>query len=366
VRRETALEKYLSLLARLKASDLHIKVGGPPVVRVAGRLRAIEAPEFTPQIMEELVGNILNDEQKSDLGAVGSVDLAYSIPDVGRFRLSVFRQRGSTCISARRVNTEVPKFEELRLPARIGELAQNTSGLIILAGITGSGKSTTLAAMIEHVNRTQRRHVITIEDPIEYLFVDKKSVVVQREVGIDVDNFASALRSVVRQDPDVILIGEMRDRETLQAALQAAETGHLVMGTLHSTTVSQTFNRILDLFDPAQYEMTRTTISRNLLAIICQKLLRCIKPGIDLVPAVEILVATPIVRKLIHKGEFAKIDDVVHSSSEEGMIDFNRSLASLLKQELVDAETALAVSPSPDALKMALKGIDVGEKGIVA
>ena len=366
MRKYSELEKLLHVLARLRGSDLHLKSHHPPIVRVGGKLRAVEMPELSPRAMEALIREILDEEKLAELERTGSADIALSIPEVGRYRLNIYRQRGSLTVAARRVNTEIPTLKELNLPESLYNLAEFERGLVILSGTTGSGKSTTLAAMIEHVNRTRREHVITIEDPIEYLFTDKKSVIAQREIGIDVDNFDSALKYVVRQDPDVILIGEMRDRETLQAALTAAETGHLVFGTLHSGTVGQCFGRILDLFDAIDHPQIRSGLSFNLQAIVCQQLLTSIQAGIERVPAVEILIATPIVRKLIREGEFAKLVDVVSVSGEEGMMDFNCSLAALVLGGFIDKNTALAASPMREALEMHLKGIDVSKKGIVS
>jgi len=366
LRKYSELEKLLHLLVRLKGSDLHLKSQHPPIVRTGGKLRAVEMPEVSAQGMETLAREILDEDKLAELERTGGADIALSIPEVGRFRLNVYRQRGSLTIAARRVNTEIPSLEELHLPGFLRTLAEFERGMVILSGTTGSGKSTTLAAMIEHINRTRREHIITIEDPIEYLFTDKKSVIAQREIGIDVDNFDSALKYVVRQDPDTILIGEMRDRDTIQAAMTAAETGHLVFGTLHSGTVVQVFGRILDLFESVDHPQIRNGLAFNLQAIVCQQLLTSTQPGTERVPALEILIATPIVRKLIRDGDFAKLLDVVSSSAEEGMMDFNFSLAGLVRDGFIDKNTALAASPMREALEMHLKGIDISKKGIVS
>jgi len=364
VRKYTELEKMLRLLDRLKGSDLLLKAQHPPIMRVGGKLRAVEISPLSATAMEALVAELLDDDKLAELNRTGSADLAHSLPEIGRYRLKIYRQRGTLSLAARRVNTDIPPFESLNLPGTMRKLAETERGLIVVAGVTGSGKSTTLAAMIEHINCTNRCHIITIEDPIEYLFTDRKAVIDQREIGIDVDNFQSALKYVVRQDPDVILIGEMRDRETFQAALTATETGHLVFGTLHSSTVSQTFGRMLDLFDVDEHEQVRSGLAFNLRAIVCQKLLRSIHPGVTRIPAVEILQVTPVVRKLIREGDFTKINDVVASSQEEEMVDFNTSLADLVHKGFIDKGTALAASPAQEALRMALKGISVHKKGI--
>jgi twitching motility protein PilT len=233
--------------------------------------------------------------------------------------------------------------------------------LILVCGVTGSGKSTTLAAMLEHINDSRRCHIVTIEDPIEYLYRDKKAFVNQREVGIDVEDFKTALKYVVRQDPDVILIGEMRDRETFEAGLAAAETGHLVFGTLHSSTVAATIGRILDLFPAEREKQVRAALRFNLRGVICQKILPSTRKGVSVVPALEIMIATPTVAKLIAEGEDHKLDTVIRGGAEEGMVDFNSSLVRLVKEGLIAEKTALEASGNPEQLKMNLKGIFLGD-----
>jgi len=279
--------------------------------------------------------------------------------------VNVYRQRGSISMAARRVLTEIPSFEQLNLPPILSKIADYAQGLVIVSGITGSGKSTTLAAMMDHINQSRRCHIVTIEDPIEYLLTDKKAFINQREISIDVPSFKTALKHVVRQDPDVILIGEMRDEETFSAGLTAAETGHLVFGTLHSSSVSSTFGRILDFFPPAQHEAIRTSLQFNLRSIISQKLLPSIKEGVSLVPATEIMLMTPIMRKLIKDREDNKIVEAIKGGIEEGMHDFTESLKNLVLNGFVEMKEALEVAPNEEALRMALKGIRLGTHGIL-
>jgi twitching motility protein PilT len=309
-----------------------------------------------------MVGEILTPSQKAQFERDTDLDFAYSIPGAGRFRLNVFRQRGAVSIAVRRVSSEIPSFEELHLPGEtLRKIASMKQGLVVVAGVTGSGKSTTLAAMIEYINSTRRVHIVTIEDPIEYLYKDKKAFINQREIGIDVPSFQVALKSVVRQDPDVILIGEMRDPETFETALTAAETGHLVFGTLHSSTVAQTFGRIIDLFPPERERQIRQSLRFSLKAIVCQMILPSIKQGVGLVPCQEILIVNSTAQKLIADGEDKKLEQVVRGGKEDGMQDFNQSLVQLVQQGLISDKTALEASHNPEQLQMNLKGIFLGE-----
>jgi twitching motility protein PilT len=359
------LDTLFGVAAKHKASDLHIKVGKAPLLRIGGIVRALEMDPITQEDAERLLFPILSLDQRKHLDKLGGIDFAYSAPGVGRFRVNLFRQRGSLSMAARRVLTEIPSFEQLNLPPAMAKIAEYAQGLVIISGITGSGKSTTLAAMLDHINQTRRCHIVTIEDPIEYLLTDKKSFVNQREIGIDVPSFKVALKHVVRQDPDVILVGEMRDEETFSAGLSAAETGHLVFGTLHSSSVASTFGRILDFFSPAQHEAIRTSLMFNLRAIVSQKLLPSIKEGVSVIPATEVMLMTPIMRKLIKDGEDNKISDAIKGGTEEGMHDFNQCLKDLVLNGFVEMKEALEVAPNEEALRMALKGIKLGSHGIL-
>ncbi len=356
------LERLLRLMNKYGASDLHLKVGNPPILRIQGKIRYFDADALDAATIQEMLDQILTPTQTQAFARGEDLDFAYSIAKVGRYRINAFRQRGSVSLAVRRVNTEVPSFEELHLRVdAMRWIASQRQGLVIVAGVTGSGKSTTLASTIEWINTQRRCHIITIEDPIEYLYRDKKAFVNQREVGIDVPSFPAALRSVVRQDPDVILIGEMRDRETFETALTAAETGHLVFGTLHSSTVSQTIGRIIDMFPPDRERQLRQSLSFSLKGIICQKILPASREGVGLVPVQEILIVTPTVQKLILDGEDKKIEGVVRGGKEDGMQDFNQGLLDLVARGLIDEATALEASNNPEQLQMNLKGIFLGD-----
>ncbi|MGE0711357.1 MAG: type IV pilus twitching motility protein PilT [Planctomycetota bacterium] len=357
-----SLERLLRLMNKYQASDLHLKVGNPPIMRVQSKIRYFDAEDFDNQTVDGMLQDILSPEQRATFATGRDLDFAYSIPKVGRYRINAFRQRGSVSLAIRRVNTEIPSFEDLHLKAEaMRRLASHRQGLVIVAGITGSGKSTTLAAMIEFINGNRRCHIITIEDPIEYLYRDKKAFVNQREVGIDVPTFHDALKSVVRQDPDVILIGEMRDVDTFETALTASETGHLVFGTLHSSTVSQTIGRILDMFPSDRERAIRQALAFSLRGIVCQKILPAAKEGVGLVPAQEIMMVNPTVQKLILDGEDKKLDGVVRASREEGMQDFNQALLDLVAEGLISDKVALEVSHNAEQLTMNMKGIFLGD-----
>jgi twitching motility protein PilT len=291
--------------------------------------------------------------------------VAEELEGADRFRINVYRQRGQISIAVRRVSREIPSFEALHLPAVVGKIAEQHAGLILVAGITGAGKSTTIAAMLDHINHTRACHIVTIEDPIEYLYTDSKALVDQREVGIDVPDFQSALKYLMREDPDVVLIGEMRDRETFQAALQAAETGHLVFGTIHASGASSTVTRILDLIPAESRDLARQGLAFNLRAIICQRLLPCLAEGIDRVPAVEVLQANPSVRQLIEEARESELIDVIRSSGQEGMQDFNQSLLELIEKDYVDPKVAYEAATNPDELKMLMKGISSSRAGLL-
>jgi twitching motility protein PilT len=300
------------------------------------------------------------------LEEAGGADFAHRIgKGEGRFRVNLFKQRGHLGLVARRVNTKIPTFEQLHLPPVIEKLCRYDQGMVILAGVTGSGKSTTLAAMLDYVNQREQVHILTIEDPIEYLFTSKRAVINQREVGIDVRDWSIALKHAVRQDPDVILVGVMRDRETFEAGLDAAETGHLVFCTIHASSAPSTIGRILDLFPADMHPAMRQSLAFNLKAIICQKLLPSIRPGVQRVPANEIMIVNPTIRELLIKADDKKLPDAIRIGFIEGMIDFNEHLRQLVARGDVDEAAAVEVAPNPDALKMALKGIKVSQPGIL-
>jgi twitching motility protein PilT len=364
--REPEVNKLFRMVMKYEASDLHLKVGQPPMMRLRGDIRRAEMRPLTQEDMERLLLPHLTPRQKRILEEEGGVDFCYIVGnDECRFRVSLFRQRGKLSLVSRRVNTKIPTFDKLGLPPSIEKLCQFPEGLIILAGVTGSGKSTTIASMLDYLNEREPLHILTIEDPIEFTFVDKKSVVNQREIGLDTRDWHKALKDAVRQDPDVILVGELRDVETFEAAVHAAETGHLVFGTIHAATAATTINRILDLFPPEKHTAIRQALANNLKSVVAQKLVKSIRPGIQRVPTNEIMIVNPIIRKLIGEGEDSKILDAIRMCYQEGMIDFNENLRMLVERGDIDRATAIEVSPNAEQLKMVLKGIRVATPGIL-
>ncbi len=359
--KEADFHKILHRAVQKDASDVHLKVGRPPCLRIDGSLEPQEGADLGDADLEDVAKLILNPKQKVRFAKRGEVDLAYVEKGVGRFRVNVFRQRGAISIVMRRIKTRILNFEQLHLPLGAERFADFARGLVLITGTTGSGKSTTLAAIIDSINQRRRCHIVTIEDPIEYLHQDKKAVINQREISIDTQNFSQALKAAMRQDPDVILVGEMRDLETFQAAISAAETGHLVFSTLHTTNVMQTIDRIIDLFPSNQHDQIRSQLSLNLRAILCQRLLPR-ADGNGRVPACELAFCTPAVRKLIRENRVAQIEIAIQQGREEGMQTFNDSLYALLKGRLIAVDTAMNVSDNPDELAMMLQGISLSQK----
>ncbi len=354
------IDVYFDTMPELKASDVHVKAGAPVMVRIGGSLRALDMPPLTADQTRALAYGMLNEEQCAALETTGGIDLAHSTAKGCRVRVNVFRQRGATSIAARYVNPVIPTFEDLMLPGDVlRRICTNEAGLVIVAGATGSGKSTTLAAMVDHINAHRRCHILTLEDPIEYLFTDKKALINQREIGIDVDSFQNALKYAMREDPDVIFMGEMRDADTVATGLTAAETGHLVFGTLHAASAPQTIGRLLDLFPGEKQPQMRKSLVFNLRAVMCQKLLRCVRKDRQRIPAVELMICTPPVRKHIDEGEDQKIHDVMRRSRSEGMVDFTHSLHELVQNRLVTKQEALANAPNPNALQSLFDGLDI-------
>jgi len=357
------IEKLFKIMVRQDASDLHLKSGQPPVLRIGRGLHALKSEPLTNRQVQRLAYEILRPEQIAKFEEVGSLDFAREFDGGWRVRINVFRQRGNVSVACRLVQMNIPTFEELHLPPSLTGIAQYPTGLILVVGATGTGKSTTLAAMIQHINTSRRCHILTIEDPIEYSYKDGKSLVSQREIGLDVPDWVTALKYAMREDPDVILIGEMRDPETFYAGLTAAETGHLVFGTLHASHCTQTFARILEMYTPDKHPMIRQALAANLRAIVAQMLLPACKEGIRVVPAVEILLCTPMVRGLIAKGEESKVGEVIRGGGSEGMQDMTGAIAKLVMDDMVLRKDALEVAPNRDQLDMALRGIavDVGK-----
>ncbi len=321
------------------ASDLHITVGVPPTIRRHGLLTPLGGEELTPAQTRELVYSIMSEEQRAALEREWEYDFAYSLPGYARFRVNAYYQRNSVGAAFRAIPMEIRSFEELGLPPILAELARKPRGFVLVTGPTGSGKSTTLATMVDHINRTRAEHIITIEDPIEYLHQHEESVVNQREVGADTKSFAAALKFILRQDPDVILIGEMRDLETVSAALTAAETGHLVFATLHTQDAAQTIDRIIDVFPPHQQQQVRVQLAGVLQGIVSQQLLP-VKDGSGRAVAVEVLVPTPAIRNLIREGKTHQIPTAIQTGHQHGMVSMDASLADLYRRGMISLETA--------------------------
>lgn len=341
------------------ASDVHIKIGTPVVVRINRQLIAIEAPTPTEAWMDTVLEHIVPKHTKRRLEEERECDFSYYLPGIGRFRTNVFQQRGQFCLAMRYVKVQVPSFEELGLLPVVRQIAESHRGIVMAAGSTGCGKSTTLAAMIEHINANFKRHIITMEDPIEYVFEDNQSVVEQREVGLDTLSFHAALRHVLRQDPDVIMIGEMRDAISFQAAISSADTGHLVLTTLHTTNASQSITRVLDFFKAEDREQVRRQLVGTLQAVICQRMVTSVDG--KMVPALEILINTPTVKKLIEENRLDKLPAAIETGVEDGMLTFNQSLFNLVKEGKVTEKDALAKATNPQALEMNFKGIFLDE-----
>ncbi len=362
---EPQLNKYFRVAIKTQASDVHLKVGQPPKLRLRGELKNTTAEALTAERIQELVFEVLSPAQKESFLNAGTLDFAHEIGTENRFRVNIFRQRGVISLVARRVIAQVPSFESLHLPPILETIAEAHQGLVLVVGATGSGKTTTIASMLDHIARTRACHIVTVEDPIEYLYADSKAIVSQREIGIDVPNYEEALTYMMRQDPDVVFIGEMRDARTVTAGMRASETGHLVMGTMHSTNASQAVHRLLDLFPQEERSLVRQALALSLKAIISQALMPSIREGIVRVPAVEVLLANPSVRKLIADGREADLPQVIRGSQREGMMDLTDSLVRLVQEEWVDPKDAYAVAPNIEELKMAIKGIRTSSGGIL-
>jgi twitching motility protein PilT len=338
-----------------------MKVGRPPMVRVRNELRPLNRPPVDDEEMTRLLVPMMNERNRRIYEEDGGADFAHTCDVDGiiwRFRVNVLRQLGHMGLVARRVNNKIPNFRGLFLPDSIENLCNYDQGMVLLAGVTGSGKSTTIASMLNYINERERVHILTLEDPIEFVFTEDKAVINQREIGMDVKDFAIGMKHAVREDPDIMLVGEMRDEETFMTAIHAAETGHLVFGTIHASSASSTIGRILDLFPEQMHGAIRSAIAFNMRGIVAQKLLKSIKPGVPRVPTVEIMFFTTMVQKLVLESEDHKLPDAIRIGAEDGMQDFTMSLKHLLDAELIDRPTAFAVAPNPDALKMAIKGIE--------
>ncbi len=351
--------KILKTAVEGHASDVHLKIGTPVIFRIHRELIAIECPHPTEQWMNNVVQNIAPAHLKKRLEEEREVDFSYYVPDIGRFRTNLFQQRGQWCLAMRYVKTHVPSFEELGLLPLIKKIAESPRGIVLVAGSTGCGKSTTLAAMVEHINACYKKHIVTLEDPIEYVFEDNQSVLEQREVGLDTLSFHHALKHVLRQDPDIIMIGEMRDDISFTAAMSAADTGHLVLSTLHTTNAAQSVSRVLDFFQAAEREQVRRQLAGTLQAVVCQRMVPTIAGAMT--PAMEIMINTPTVRKLIEENRLDKLGAAIETGNDDGMLNFNQALFNLVKAGKVTEKDALAKASNPQALEMNFKGIFLDE-----
>ena len=349
------LQHSLHYLAEQDGSDLHVKVGSPPMARIAGELQPLpDTHALSADDTERAVREMVSDPAKlQELDAEGEVDFAFAVPGLARFRVNAFRQRGSLSFVCRRIPYGVATIADLGLPDAVRELAEEPRGIVLVTGTTGSGKSTTLAAMVDHVNTTDARHIVTIEDPIEFLHIDKRSVINQREIGADTGSFSRALRRVLRQDPDIILIGEMRDEETVQTALSAAETGHLVLSTLHTADAPETINRVIDFFPPHQHRQVRAMLSATLRGVISQRLIRAVGGG--RVAALEILRTTGRVRDAIMDPEqTGTLPTIISEGAYYGMQTFDQALFAHVAAGRISRDDALAAASSPQDFKLLL------------
>lgn len=348
------LDGFLKDALNSGASDLHLTPGLPPVARLDGGLKRLNTRVLTPVDTEAIADKLLSEEKKKIFDEIGEIDTTYYISEVGMFRINCYRQRGSVGIAVRMLKTRIPTLDELGLPEVLINLARLKRGLILVTGPAGSGKSTTLAAMIDKINNEKQLHIITLEDPIEYFHKHKKSIITQREIGRDSKSFPNSLRAALRQDPDVILVGEMRDLDTISIAVTAAETGHLVLATLHTSDSSQAVERIIDVFPSTQQRQIRTQLANSLAAIVAQRLVPR-KDSSGRIAAVEVLVCTPAVRNLIREGKTHQISWAIQAGSKHGMQNLDRHLLHLYDNGLISKEIALEYAKDIEALKALLK-----------
>ncbi|HWP40769.1 MAG TPA: PilT/PilU family type 4a pilus ATPase [Tepidisphaeraceae bacterium] len=358
--RRLTLHDFLKTVIKVKGSDLHLQAGSTPMIRVDGRARFLDCPPPDDEAMKEYVDTILNaqgepQDRRHTLEHRGSVDVAYTLPGQARFRTSIFHSREKYAITMRRIVTKIPSFEELNLPPQVESLADFHRGIVIVSGTTGSGKSTTLAALLGKINRTRAERIITVEDPIEYQHDNAKALVSQVEVGTDSESYEYALRAMMRQDPDTILIGEIRDTFSLTTALKAADTGHLVFTSIHATNAWTTVQRVVSLFDPNMKDLQQQQLAMNLNAVICQRLAKR-RDGKGRVPVVEIMMNTPLVRKYILDGEYDKLKSCI-GNREAGSQSFDQHLTELFQKQIIDVNEAQRLASNVDALKLALRGI---------
>ena len=360
------IDRLFDALVIHNGSDLHLKVGQPPIIRVKGALQPLRFPPLDDETMRRLCTPLMSERQRKIFDTDGGADFAHTAVcgkegdrKRWRFRVNLLTQQGQWGLVARKVNDSIPDFEKLFLPPAIERLCQLDQGMVLLAGVTGSGKSTTIGSMLNYINQNYRKHILTLEDPIEFVFTEDKCLINQREVGQDVKDFSIGMKHAVREDPDIILVGEMRDEETFMTAIHAAETGHLVFGTIHASSAATTITRILDLFPEAMHQAIRSALAFNMKGIVAQKLLKSIKPGVSRVPIVEMMFFDVMVKKYVLEGQDEMLPDHVRKSHRDGMQDFTQSLKALIDQGLIDRQDALEIAPNREALMMALKGIGV-------
>ena len=366
---ELEVDKIFRALVKLEGSDLHMKVGRPPIVRINGSLKDLNRGPIEREEMVRLLFPMMDKKNRKIFEEEGGADFAHTVDVDGetwRFRVNMLTQLGNIGLVARRISNWIPDFRGLHLPPVMESLCHYDQGMVLLAGVTGSGKSTTIASMLNYINSIYSKHILTLEDPIEFVYTEDKCLINQREVGQDVKDFEIAMKHAVREDPDIILVGEMRDEETFMTAIHAAETGHLVFGTVHASSSSTTIGRILDLFPEEMHGAIRSAIAFNMKGIVAQKLLPSIREGVGRVPTCEIMTFNPMITKLVLEGHDEKLPDAIRIGAEEGMQDFTMSLKKLIDDELIDRETAFKVAPNRDALKMAIKGINVSTHGIIS
>jgi len=352
-------QKILKTAVEGGASDVHLKIGTPVIFRINRELVAIDCPYPTLEWMNKIVEAITPVHLKKRLDEEREIDFSYFISEVGRFRTNLFQQRSQWCLAMRYVKTSVPGFDELGLLPQIKAVAESPRGIVLVAGATGCGKSTTLAAMIEHINSNFKKHIITLEDPVEFAFEDNQSVVEQREIGLDTLSYHHALKYILRQDPDIIMIGEMRDNISFAAAMSAADTGHLVLSTLHTTTAALSVSRILDFFQADEREQIRRQLASTLRGVICQRMVGTVDGKVT--PALEIMLNSPLVRKLIEENRLDKLPAAIETGSDDGMLSFNQSLFNLVKAGRVTQKEAMSKASNAQALEMNFKGIFLDE-----
>ena len=354
---QSHLRKFFEAAAKYEASDLLLRGGLVPKLRLRGELKPLDTEPLDVVKFEQAIEQSMGESQWRVYAQHGSVDVGVDVDERTRFRVNLYRTRGRSALAARRINSTILTYEELHLPPVLARIAEEQQGLVLVCGVTGSGKSTTIASMVQQVNLTRACHIVTIEDPIEYLFTDAKSIISQREVGIDVPDFSVGLRALVRENPDVVVIGEMRDRETFEAALRAAETGHLVFVTVHASSTSQAFGRIYDLFPANERDAIRNLLAFQMRAFVCQKLLPALSQEIQRVPATEVLLQCPPTRRYILDGREHELEEVIKSERQMGMQTFTDCLVELVQKEFIHPRTAQAAAASPQEIQMRLRGI---------